>query len=69
LTVELLDRQVEAVADVDAEAGAGAGERRKQPDLDPIGRVQGTGEQQGGGEGSDVTQHRDLREGSQWHGF
>ena len=55
LAVELLDGQVEAVADIDAEPSTRPGKRRNETDLDLVGSVNGTGKQQSGGKGSQAT--------------
>jgi hypothetical protein len=65
LAVELLDRKVEAVADIDTEPGARSGERGYEADLDPVGGVDGTGQHQGGGESGQAKRHRNLRKRSQ----
>ena len=60
LAVQFLDRQIEAVADIDAEAGTGPGERGHKADLDLIGGMDGSGQHQRGGEGSQTDRHRVL---------
>jgi phage FluMu protein gp41 len=41
--IELLHRQIETVADVDAQAGTRAGQRGDEADLDRVGGVGGAG--------------------------
>ena len=61
LAAEMLDAQLETVADIDAEAGPRAGQGGDEANLDLVGSVDGTGQQQGSGKGSQARHHRNLR--------
>ncbi len=61
LAVQVLDAELETVADVHAEAGARAGQGGHQTDLDLVGGMRGTSQQQGSGKGSQARHHRNLR--------
>ena len=65
LAVELLDRQIEPVADVYAKPGARTGERGHEADLDPVGSMDGAGKHQRGSKGSQAKRHRILRRQSE----